>query len=92
MLHPKKFNRHVQYAWRLDPCELGLEIDAQPAVPPAPARPHFQDDDSEGEYLATEPESGGESEDEDAGEGESEGDMACSDFCETEVGPSDDEA
>lgn len=22
VLHPDKYNRHVQYAWRFDPCEL----------------------------------------------------------------------
>ena len=24
ILHPDKWNRHVQYAWRFDPCELGV--------------------------------------------------------------------
>ena len=22
VLHPDKYNKHVQYAWRFDPCEL----------------------------------------------------------------------
>ena len=43
-LHPKQWNKHVQYAWRYDPCELGLGS--------APAAPQVEvcasDDD---EYL-----------------------------------------
>eukprot|EP00966_Prymnesium_polylepis_P121780 2814872-Prymnesium_polylepis.1 len=25
VLHPDKFNKHVQYAWRFDPCEIAPE-------------------------------------------------------------------
>ena len=25
ILHPEKFNKHVQYAWRFDPCEIAPE-------------------------------------------------------------------
>jgi len=25
ILHPDKWNKHVQYAWRFDPCELGVQ-------------------------------------------------------------------
>ena len=30
VLLPKKWNRQVQYAWRFDPCELGLPGRARP--------------------------------------------------------------
>ena len=30
VLHPAKFNKHVQYAWRFDPCELGASEQRKP--------------------------------------------------------------
>ena len=36
VLHPGKYNRHVQYAWRFDPCELGMQSSTAQQQPRAP--------------------------------------------------------
>jgi hypothetical protein len=46
-LHPKRWNKHVQYAWRYDPCELGV----QGGSPPAAASPRVDLHASDDEYL-----------------------------------------
>ena len=38
---------HVQYAWRFDPCELGV----QGSAAPAPATPRVEVQASDDEYL-----------------------------------------
>ena len=47
ILLPSKYNKHVRYAWRFDPCELGLAG----ARKPPPRRPMLEeavtDDESE---------------------------------------------
>ena len=52
VLRPAKWNRHVQYAWRFDPCELGMQRQQQRTA----RRPRVQPDVSDEEYLATEDE------------------------------------
>ena len=56
-LHPKKWNRHVQYSWRYDPCELQNRA-ARNNMPRTPCvdtvDPHTCLTDEE--YIATEPE------------------------------------
>ena len=47
ILLPQKWNKHVQYAWRFDPCELGPE--GQPK--PAPRRLVIDDFETDDEYL-----------------------------------------
>ena len=46
-LLPKRWNKHVQYAWRFDPCELGV----QGAAAPPPAAPRVECAPSDDEYL-----------------------------------------
>ena len=46
-LYPKRWNKHVQYAWRYDPCELGPQGCAQPP----PAAPRVERCESDDEYL-----------------------------------------
>ena len=47
VLHPNKFNRHVQYAWRMDPCELGA-----PGQPKArPRAPQVEDAQTDDEFY-----------------------------------------
>ena len=52
VLRPAKWNRHVQYAWRFDPCELGMQRQQQRTA----RRPRVQPDCSDEEYLPTEDE------------------------------------
>ena len=52
VLLPEKWNRHVQYAWRFDPCELGMQRQQQRTA----RRPRVQPDCSDEEYLPTEDE------------------------------------
>ena len=49
VLLPKKWNKQVQYAWRWDPCELGVPGRARPP----PSKPQFELIEPEDEYLAT---------------------------------------
>ena len=49
ILLPKKWNRHVQYAWRFDPCELG----PQGARKPPPRAPRIDECETEDEYLTS---------------------------------------
>ena len=53
ILLPKKWNKHVQYAWRFDPCELGLPARARP-----PPRAPMLDDamTDEEDYMPSDPE------------------------------------
>ena len=46
-LHPKRWNKHVQYAWRYDPCELV----SQGRSPPPPRAPRVETLPSDDEYL-----------------------------------------
>ena len=46
-LLPKRWNKHVQYAWRYDPCEFGLAD----ATKPPPAAPRVDLCESDDEYL-----------------------------------------
>ena len=46
-LLPKRWNKHVQYAWRYDPCELAPQGRPQPA----PAGPRVECCVSDDEYL-----------------------------------------
>ena len=48
VLLPEKWNRHVQYAWRFDPCELV----AQGSAVPPPSMPRIDDEPEEEEFLA----------------------------------------
>ena len=32
VLHPLKYNKHVQYAWRFDPCEIVPEGSRKPRL------------------------------------------------------------
>ena len=52
VLRPSNWNRHVQYAWRYDPCELAPQ--GTPAPPPR--TPLVQPDGSDEEYLPTDDE------------------------------------
>ena len=46
-LHPSRWNKHVQYAWRYDSCELGVQGGPeQPA-----AAPRVEQCASDDEYL-----------------------------------------
>ena len=47
VLLPEKWNRHVQYAWRFDPCELV----AQASAVPAPRAPRIDSEPDEEEFL-----------------------------------------
>ena len=47
ILLPEKWNKHVQYAWRYDPCEL----QSQGSVGRSPRAPRVDDCDSDEEYL-----------------------------------------
>ena len=47
ILLPVKWNRHVQYAWRFDPCELGVA--GRPKPPPR--RPTVEATGSDEEYM-----------------------------------------
>ena len=47
VLLPEKWNRHVQYAWRFDPCELVQ----QGAARPAPREPRVDESAEEDEFL-----------------------------------------
>ena len=47
ILVPKRWNKHVQYAWRYDPCELAPEG----APKPPPRAPVLDDNPSDDEYL-----------------------------------------
>ena len=49
ILLPKKWNRHVQYAWRFGPCELG----PQGARKPPPRAPRIDECETEDEYLTS---------------------------------------
>ena len=40
-LQPKKWNKHVHYGWRYDPCELA----AQGAAKPPPRAPRLAEED-----------------------------------------------
>ena len=40
-LKPEKWNAHIQYAWRYDPCELALQGAARAAVRPPPRAPQL---------------------------------------------------
>ena len=47
-LKPDKWNQHVQYAWRYDPCELapqGATLRPQGAARPPPRAPQFDERD-----------------------------------------------
>jgi len=46
-LLPKRWNKHVQYAWRYDPCELGVRSGAKPP----PAAPRVECGASDDDYL-----------------------------------------
>ena len=45
-LHPKRWNKHVQYAWRFDACELSLSQCRPPC-----AAPRVELGASDDEYL-----------------------------------------
>ena len=47
MLIPKKWNKHVQYAWRYDPCELGVQGSARPP----PCVPRIDPEEDQEEFL-----------------------------------------
>ena len=47
MLIPKKWNKHVQYAWRYDPCELGVQGSARPP----PRVPRIDPEEDQEEFL-----------------------------------------
>ena len=47
ILLPNRWNRHVQYAWRYDPCELA----PQGAPKPPPRPPQVDDASSDLEYM-----------------------------------------
>ena len=51
MLLPEKWNKHVQYAWRFDPCELAASAATATGARPAPRRPHFETSEAEEEFL-----------------------------------------
>jgi hypothetical protein len=46
-LLPKRWNKHVQYGWRYDPCELGVQVSS----PPPPSAPRVDVHASDDEYL-----------------------------------------
>jgi hypothetical protein len=50
VLLPEKWNRHVQYAWRFDPCELAVQGSAVP-----PSAPRVDSEPEEEEFLDWEP-------------------------------------
>ena len=52
ILLPDKWNAQVQYAWRYDPCELGLPGQARPP----PRAPREERDGAEEEYMVTDDE------------------------------------
>ena len=47
VLIPKKWNKHVQYAWRFDPCELG----AQGSARARPRAPRIDPEQDQEEFL-----------------------------------------
>ena len=47
ILLPEKWNKQVQYAWRFDPCELGVQGRTQPP----PRAPRVERDGEEEEYM-----------------------------------------
>ena len=49
ILQPEKWNKQVQYAWRFDPCELGVQGRTQPP----PRAPRVERDGEEEEYMET---------------------------------------
>ena len=51
VLLPEKWNKHVQYAWRFDPCELAASAATATGARPAPRRPHFETSEAEEEFL-----------------------------------------
>lgn len=57
VLLPKKWNKQVQYAWRYDPCELGVSYGTQTARAggrTAPRTPLFEDpctDDEDDDFM-----------------------------------------
>lgn len=55
VLLPAKWNRHVQYAWRYDPCELAPQGRAGAAAPP-PRAPRVDLCASDEEYLPSDDE------------------------------------
>ena len=50
VLLPEKWNKHVQYAWRFDPCELAASAATATGARPAPRRPHFETSEAEEEF------------------------------------------
>ena len=52
-LLPKKWNKQVQYAWRFDPCELGI---AGTSKSP-PRAPRVERDGAEEDFMVTDDES-----------------------------------
>ena len=52
ILQPKKWNKQVQYAWRFDPCELGMSARSKPP----PRAPRVERDGEEEEYMETDDE------------------------------------
>ena len=47
VLPPDKYNKHVQYAWRFDPCELGPQGQRKPR----PRAPLFEDCVTDDEFY-----------------------------------------
>ena len=53
VLLPEKWNRHLQYSWRFDPCELERPAGAQAqgSARPAPRKPCVDREEEEEDYL-----------------------------------------
>ena len=61
VLLPEKWNRHVQYAWRFDPCELAPPGSAVPH----PSAPCVDSEPEEEDFLDWEPHAACDDEDQD---------------------------
>ena len=52
VLHPGKFNKHVQYAWRFDPCEVAAgKLKTHGTHAPKPRKPVVEDCVTDDEFY-----------------------------------------